>query len=60
MFVDHFDKLQMNGVMFSAHFQKAFDSLDWNVMFSTLNFLTLGHLSKTGLELCMHHQLVKL
>ena len=58
--IEHFDKLQMNGVMFFADFQKAFDSLDWNFMFSTLDFLTLGHLSNTGLELCMHHQLVKL
>ena len=36
--IDHFDKLQMNGVMFFADFQKAFDSLDWNFMFSTLDF----------------------
>ena len=37
--IDHFDKLQMNGVMFFADFQKAFDSLDWNFMFSALDFL---------------------
>ena len=40
--IDHFDKLQMNGVMFFADFQKAFDSLDWYFMFSTLDFFNFG------------------
>ena len=59
--IDHFDKLQTNRVMFFTDFQKDFDSLDWNFMFTALDFfLTLGHLSNIGLELCMHYQLVKL
>ena len=37
--IDHFDKLQMKGLMFFADFKKAFDSLDWNFMFKTLDFL---------------------
>ena len=40
--IDNFDKLQMNGVMFFADFQKAFDSLDWNFRFSTLDFFNFG------------------
>ena len=36
--IDHFDKLQMNGVMFFADFQKDFDSLDWNFLFTALDF----------------------
>ena len=36
--IDYFDKLQMKGLMFFADFKKAFDSLDWNFMFKTLDF----------------------
>ena len=32
--IDHFDKLQMKGLMFFGDFKKAFDSLDWNFMFN--------------------------
>ena len=38
--IDHFDKLQMKGLMFFADFKKAFDSLDWNFMFKTLDFFS--------------------
>ena len=59
--IDHFDKVQMKGVMFFTDFQKDFDSLDWNFMFSTLDFLkSLGHPSNIALERCIHYQLVKL
>ena len=40
--IDHFDKLQMKGLMFFADFKKAFDSLDWNFMFKTLDFFNFG------------------
>ena len=40
--IDYFDHAQKEGLLFSADFQKAFDSLDWNFMFKTLDFFNFG------------------
>ena len=40
--IDYFDQSQKEGLLFSADFQKAFDSLDWNFIFKTLDFFNFG------------------
>ena len=41
--IDHFEKIQKNGLMFFADFKKAFDSLNWNFMIKALQFLNFGN-----------------
>ena len=40
--IEHFDKLDKKGLLFMIDFQKAFDSLQWNFMFKTLEFFNFG------------------
>ncbi len=40
--INHYDCLQKEGLIFMVDFQKAFDSLEWNFMFKTLDFFNFG------------------
>ena len=49
--IDYYDILNKSGILLMLDFQKAFDSLDWNFLFKTLNFLILVNLLQNGLTL---------
>ena len=40
--IDYYDILNKSGILLMMEFQKAFDSLDWNFLFKTLNFFNFG------------------
>ncbi len=40
--IEHYDKVQAEGLLLTIDFQKAFDSLQWNFMFKTLDFFNFG------------------
>ena len=40
--IDHFDRVNEKGILFMADFKKAFDSLNWEFMISSLKFLNFG------------------
>lgn len=40
--VDHYEKSDKGGIIFMADFQKAFDSLEWEFLFKTLEFFNFG------------------
>ena len=40
--IEYFETSNKSGILFFADFQKAFDSLDWNFMYKTLEFFNFG------------------
>jgi len=40
--IDHFDRNKGKGLLFMADFKKAFDTLNWDFMFKTLDFFNFG------------------
>ena len=40
--IDYFDETGKSGLLFMADFKKAFDSLEWSVLFKTLTFFIFG------------------
>ena len=40
--IEYFDNMSYNGVLMTVDFQKAFDSVDWNFLFKTLQYFNFG------------------
>ena len=40
--IDYYERLQKSGMLVMLDFQKAFDSLEWNFVFKTLDFFNFG------------------
>lgn len=49
--IDHFDKFQIEGILFMTDFKKAFDSLDRSFMLKTLDFFNFGPSFKRWIEI---------
>ncbi len=49
--IAHFNQLEKNGILFMVDFRKAFDSLDWNFMFQTLEFFNFGPSFKRWIQI---------